>query len=175
VAIRIDAHPLPDGALLARYRDMPGAYTDCYSTVVEPQVTVEAFIAAFYTTPLFKCERFVLFLIGRGTTDAIVRALAAGKVNAFAAWTVEGRGENELLVCDFVGLTRSWLMAVPRENGTRLYFGTAAVPRSSDRSGNPRPGWGFRFFAPLHVIYAKALLRSAAKKVVRQARRARAS
>ncbi len=153
---------------------MPGAYTDCYSTVVELQVSAEAFIEAFYTTALFKCERFVLFFIGRGTTDAIVRALAVGKVNAFAAWTVEGRGENELLVCDFVGLTRSWLMAEPHENGTRLYFGSAAVPRSRDKMGNPRPGWGFRFFAPLHVIYAKALLRAAAKKVTRQARNAHA-
>lgn len=161
---------MPDGALMARYHDMPGAYTDCFSTVVERQVSAQAFIEGFYTTALFKCERFVLFLIGRGTTDAIVRELAAGRADAFAAWTVEARGENELLVCDFMKLTRSWLMAVPVDNGTRLYFGSAAVPRSRDKAGNPRPGWGFRFFAPLHVIYAKALLRAAAKRVAREAR-----
>lgn len=156
---------------MARYRDMSGAYTDCFSTVVETKVSAEAFIVAFYTTRLFKCERFVLFLIGRGTTDAIVRELAAGTADAFAAWTVEARGENELLVCDFMKLTRSWLMTAPHESGTRLYFGSAAVPRSRDRSGNPRPGWGFRFFSPFHVIYAKALLRAAAKKVEQRAHR----
>lgn len=150
---------------------MPGAYTDCFTTVVARQVSAEEFIAAFYTTKLFKCERFVLFLIGRGTTDAIVGELAAGKADAFAAWTVEGRSESELLVRDFVGLTRSWLMVGALENGTRLYFGSAAVPRSKDKAGNPRPGWGFRVFHPFHAIYARALLRAAAKKVERQARR----
>ena len=170
MAIPIEARPLPDGALLGRYRDKPGCHMDCYSTVIERQVSAEAFIAAFYTTGLFKCERFVLFLIGRGCTDEDARRLAAGKVEAFAAWTVEARAENQLLVCDFFGSTRSWLMSAPGGSGaTRLYFGTAVVPRAKDRAGNPRPSAGFRLLLPIHALYARALLRAAARKLLRQA------
>ena len=85
-------------------------------------------------------------LIGRGCNDADVRALASGEANAFAAWTVEGRTDTQLLVCDFVGLTRSWLMVGARLDGlsgTQLYFGSAVVPRARDKAGNPRPTAGF--------------------------------
>ena len=168
MAIRIEAYPLPDDALLARYRDMPGAHTDCYSTVIERQVNAEAFIAAFYTTALFKFERFVLFLIGRGCTDEDARALAAGTTDKFAAWTVEARAENQLLVCDFLGSTRSWLMSAPEGSGaTRVYFGSAVVPRAKDGAGNPRPSAGFRLLLPVHALYARALLRAAARKLSR--------
>ena len=167
----IQASPLPDGALLARYRDMPGAYTDCYSGGVEREVSASQFIEAFYTTALFKCERFVLMLIGRGCNDADVRALASGEANAFAAWTVEGRTDTQLLVCDFVGLTRSWLMVGARLDGlsgTQLYFGSAVVPRARDKAGNPRPTVGFSVLQPVHALYARALLRAAASKVARR-------
>jgi len=169
VAIRIEAHPLPDGALLARYRDMPGAYTDCFCTVVDDEVSAAQFVAAFYTTALFKCERFVLFLIGRGCTDADARALAAGEAEAFAAWTVEARTESQLLVCDFMRLTRSWLMAEPANggSGTRLHFGSAVEPRARDRQGNRRPTALFRWLQPVHAFYARALLRAAARNLRR--------
>jgi hypothetical protein len=169
VAIRIDACPLPDGALLARYRDMPGAYTDCFTTTVARQVSGTEFIEAFYTTWPFKCERFVLFLIGRGCTDADARMLAAGQTEAFAAWTVEGRAENQLLVCDFARLTRSWLMSERADGSgaTRLCFGSAVVPTAKDKTGNPRPSAGFRWLQPVHAFYARALLRAAARKLSR--------
>lgn len=148
---------------------MPGAYTDCFTTTVARQVSAAEFIAAFYTTALFKCERFILFLIGRGCADADVRALAAGQAEVFAAWTVEGRAENQLLVCDFAKLTRSWLMATPADGSkaTRLYFGSAVVPRAKDKAGNPRPSAGFRWLQPVHAFYARALLRAAARKLSR--------
>ena len=168
----IEASSLPDKALLARYRDMPGAYTDCYSVGVEQAVSAAQFIEAFYTTGLFRCERFVLMLIGRGCNDADVRALAVGEASAFAAWTVEGRTDAQLLVCDFVGLTRSWLMVDVRldgRRGTQLYFGSAVVPGARDKAGNPRPTAGFRLLQPVHAFYARALLRAAASKVSRQA------
>lgn len=171
----IQASPLPDGALLTRYRDMPGAYTDCYAVGIAQAVTTRAFIEAFYTTGLFKCERFVLMLIGRGCNDADVRALAAGEADAFAAWTVEGRADAQLLVCDFAKLTRSWLMVGERPDGrpgAQLYFGSAVVPRARGRDGNPRPSAGFRLLQPVHAFYAKALLRAAASKLSRQAARA---
>lgn len=169
MAVRIEAYPLPGGALLARYRDMPGAYTDCFSTVVEDQIGAAQFIAAFYTTALFKGERFILFLIGRGCTDADAVALAAGQIDAFAAWTVEARAENQLLVCDFMRLTRSWLMAAPASDGsgTRLYFGSAVEPRAKDKQGNRRPTALFRWLQPVHAFYGRALLRAAARKLMR--------
>lgn len=174
----IQASPPPDGALLARYRDMRGAYTDCFTVSVEHAVSAPAFIEAFYTTGLFKCERFVLMLIGRGCNDADVRALAAGEADAFAAWTVEGRGDTQLLVCDFVRLTRSWLMVGARPEGlrgTQLYFGSAVVPRARDKAGNPRPTAGFRLLQPVHAFYARALLRAAASKLSRQVLHVRAA
>lgn len=166
---KTEASTLPDGALLQRYRQMPGAYVDCFAAWVERPVSAAEFIEAFYTTGLFKCERFVLFLIGRGCTDEDARALALGKAEAFAAWTVETRAEDQLLVCDFAKLTRSWLMAVPADGaGTRLYFGSAVVPRAKDKAGHPRPSASFRYLQPVHVFYARALLRAAARKLARR-------
>jgi hypothetical protein len=110
--------------------------------------------------------------IGKGCNDADVRALAAGTSEAFAAWTVEGRADSQLLVCDFAKLTRSWLMAGARRDaasGTQLYFGTAVVPTARDRSGNPRPSFGFRLLTPVHRVYARALLRAAARKITAHA------
>jgi hypothetical protein len=167
----IEVSSLPGNALLARYRDMLGAYTDCYSVGVEPEISAAQFIEAFYTTALFKCERFVLMLIGRGCNDADIRALAAGQKNAFAAWTVEERADEQLLVCDFVGLTRSWLMVGVRLDGgcgSQLYFGSAVVPSARDKAGNPRPTAGFRLLQPIHAFYARALLRAAASKLSRK-------
>jgi hypothetical protein len=171
--MKVEDCPSPDGALLVRYRDMPGAYTDCFTASVAREVSVQDYIAAFYTTWLFKCERFVLMLIGKGSTDASAHALANGTSDAFAAWTVEGRAQDQLLVCDFAKLTRSWLMAGARPDGqagTQLYFGTAVVPTARDKSGNPRPKFGFRVLTPVHRFYARALLRAAAQKVSRGAR-----
>jgi hypothetical protein len=173
--MKIEACSLPDGALLARYRDMPGAYTDCFTASVGREVSASEFIEAFYTTWLFKCERFVLFLIGHGCTDADARRLARGEADAFAAWTVEGRADHQLLVCDFAKLTRSWLMISARSDGqpgTQLYFGSAVVPTAKDSSGNPRPSAAFRWLQPVHAFYARALLRAAASKLTRQMRRA---
>lgn len=162
----IEDSTLPDGALLQRYRQMPGAYTDCFTGSVGRSVSAAEFIEAFYTTGLFKCERFVLFLIGRGCTDEDARKLARGEADKFAAWTVEGRSADQLLVCDFAKLTRSWLMAVPADNGaTRLFFGSAVVPGAKDRDGNPQPTAGFRYLQPVHAFYARALLRAAARKL----------
>lgn len=168
--MKVEACSLPDGALLQRYRDMPGAYTDCFTASVRRVVSPAEYVEAFYTTGLFKCERFVLFLIGRGCTDEDARALAEGKAQKFAAWTVEGREQDQLLVCDFAKATRSWLMVGPRRDGaagTQLYFGSAVVPGAKDRAGNPRPTAGFRLLQPVHAFYARALLRAAARKISR--------
>ena len=49
----INACPLPEGALLAVYR-AAGAYTDCYAADVVGPVSHEQFVAAFYTTFVFR-------------------------------------------------------------------------------------------------------------------------
>jgi hypothetical protein len=168
--VKVEACTLPEGALLARYRDMAGTYTDCFTASVAHGVSSSEYIEAFYTTGLFKCERFVLFLIGRGCTDEDARALAEGKAQKFAAWTVEGRAQDQLLVCDFAKATRSWLMVGPRRDGvagTQLYFGSAVVPGAKNKAGNPQPTFGFRLLTPVHAFYARALLRAAVRNVSR--------
>jgi hypothetical protein len=156
---------LPDGALLARYRDLAGCYTDCFAVDVAGEVELAQFVAAFYTTWLFKLERLVLAVAaGRPSTDAQAMALARGGREHFAVWDVEGRQQGQILLCDMAGSTRSWLMAQPCEDGTRLYFGSAVVARRV-KGSEAELGWGFRALLPLHRIYAVSLLRAAARRV----------
>ena len=123
--------PLPDTSLLSRYRLLQGAYTDCYAIEIAGRVSQAEFVEAFYTTWVFKLERTILkWAVAKPSTDAQAALLAQGGLDAFSAWTVEDRSQNQLLLCDLHGRTRSWLMAVPAEsgNGTQLNFGSAVVP-----------------------------------------------
>lgn len=156
--------PLPDNALLGVYT-REGGYTDCYATEVSGSVTHEHYVAAFYTTPLFKIERLILkWALDRPATDDQARQLAAGTLNNFAAWRVEKRAGNQLLLCDMFGRTRSWLMveSLTSDSGpaTRLYFGSAVVPKPS-RPGEPQMGWIFHALLGFHRLYSRALLYSA--------------
>lgn len=152
---------LPESALLARYRD-GGAYTDCYALELPTRVTHEAYVAAFYTTRLFKLERMILRLaVNRPSTDEGARALAAGADADFAAWSVEARAENQLLMCDFMGRTRSWLMVELLNSGTRLYFGSAVVPKHGSRG----MGFPFDLLLGFHKVYSRALLAAAARRL----------
>ena len=88
------------------------------------------FVEAFYTGGLFKVERFLLrVFIAKPSTDLQARQLAAGELNEFAAWRVEARAVDQLLLCAIDGRTRSWLMvsAAQEPGWTRLYFGSAAL------------------------------------------------
>lgn len=150
----IRAVPLPDRALLRAY-ERAGGYTDCFATDFPAVVTHAQYVAAFYTTPLFKCERFILrWAIARPSTDAEARELANGSRDAFAAWTVEQRAPDQLLLTDIYGSTRSWLMVEPLAAGTRLYFGSAVVPQA-----RRRPSFGL--LMGFHKAYSRALLASA--------------
>jgi hypothetical protein len=155
---------LPQQALLGKYKQQ-GAYTDCYSIVVPRAVAHSEYIEAFYTTPLFKVERFILAaFVSRPSTDLGVKQLASGEVETFAAWSVEGKTENQLLLCDFLGRTRSWLMIEASEKGsasTRLYFGSAVVPELNAQTGRANFGFGFHALLGFHRLYSRALLRSA--------------
>ncbi|HWT14166.1 MAG TPA: hypothetical protein VN581_00160 [Patescibacteria group bacterium] len=153
---------LPAHAMLRRYLH-DGHYADCYVVEVPMAVSQAEFVEAFYTTPLFKLERAILAAVVRKpSTDADARALAHGECEAFAAWTVENRSDTQLLLADFMGRTRSWLMAEPTGiGGTRLHFGSAVVPKRDRDTVRQRPGGGFGLMLGLHKLYSRALLASA--------------
>ena len=159
---------LPQTALLNKYQQQ-GAYTDCYSVEVPRAISHSEFVEAFYTTPLFKVERFILAaLVSRPSTDLQARQLALGEVETFAAWRVEGKTGNQLLLCDFLGSTRSWLMtekSSPASTSTRLYFGSAVVPKLDAKTGQAKYGFGFHALLGFHRLYSRALLRSAVSRL----------
>src|SRR5512146_1053189 len=162
---------LPQRSLLCKYKQQ-GAYTDCYSVVMPRAISHSEFVEAFYTTPLFKVERFILAaLVSRPSTDLQARQLAIGEVETFAAWSVEGRAEDQLLLCDFLGRTRSWLMTEIGEKsnpgGTRLYFGSAVVPELNAKTGQASYGFAFHAMLGFHRLYSRALLRSAVSGLAR--------
>jgi hypothetical protein len=161
----VEERELPPNALLRVYS---GEYTDCYATDVPRRVTHADFVAAFYNTRLFKLERLVLTLIGKPSTDEAARELAEGKRDAYAAWSVERRAIDQLLLCDFQGKTRSWLMVEPIANGTRLYFGSAVIKRI-DGTGDKSMSGGFRALLGFHRRYSRGLLGAARRALLRAA------
>lgn len=156
---------LPPSALLQHCRQQ-GAYVDCYTTVVKGPVSQAEFVQAFYTTPLFTLERLILrWALARPSTDAQARQLALGTTNAFAAWTVEARAVDQLLLADLSGRTKSWLMTAPDAGGTRLYFGSAVMPRKGAMAGRERYGGVFHALLGFHKLYSRLLLRAAAARL----------
>lgn len=167
---RVCIATLPSDALLANYTQS-GAYTDCYSTTLDAEVSFGHYVHAFYTTPLFKVERMLLGLFARRpSTDREAQALANGNVATFSAWSVEARERNQLLLRDMTGRTRSWLMIEPQPgpgaNQTRLYFGSAVLPRSINTDGKPSFGIAFNALFGFHRLYSRALLSSAGSRLV---------
>ena len=157
--------PMPDQALLSRYREKK-AYTDCYILDVPQPASLTHYVEAFYTTPLFKLERlFLTFMVGKPSSDAQARLMARGKGDRFAAWTVEDRTDDQIILCDFLGKTRSWLMCVARPDGARLYFGTAIVPKHVSAAGKVSLGLAFHLMLGFHRLYAPALLLAAARRL----------
>jgi hypothetical protein len=157
----------PGHALHAHYAS-EGAYVDCYTTTIDRPVVHAQYVEAFYTTWLFKLERLVLtLLVNKPSTDEQARQLAQGTRGAFAAWTVEARAHNELLVCDFLGSTRSWLCVEPRGTATKLYFGTVVVKKRRGSSARLHLGYGFTLMLPFHKLYARSLLLAARLRLKR--------
>lgn len=161
------ATELPSDSLLVPYRD--SGYTDCYVTELPFSVTVAEFIEAFYTTPLFKLERLLLSaVLCRASTDAQAHELALGNRHSFAVWSVEARKEDQAILV--AGRTRSWLAVTPNKpGGTRLYFGSAVVPRHS-ASGAQTMGFWFWALGGFHKVYSRALLCSARRRLLAQSK-----
>lgn len=159
---------VPGDVLLARYLK-PGYYTDCYTLDVSGYISLSEFVIAFYTSPLFKLERFILkWAVSRPSTDANASDVAAARTTTFAAWEVEDRTDNELLMCDFQKRTRCWFMTSPVSEpnaNTRLFFGSAVVPAQKSESGEQSLGFIFRALLGFHKLYSRALLRSAKRNL----------
>ena len=146
------------------------AYTDCFTTDIPRVVSHAEFVEAFYTGRLFKLERWLLrVFLSRPSTDLQARHLALGELNAFAAWRVEARATDQLLMCDIGGRTRSWLMVSPSDvpGHTRIYFGSAVVPAVNPVTGKSSLGFGFTALLGFHKLYSRALLGAAAARLAR--------
>jgi len=158
--------PLPDDSLLAAYARR-GAYADCYATSVPGHVALPQFIEAFYTTPLFKLERWVLAVLLRmPSTDQQARRVASAQADRFAAWRVEQRSEREILLD--AGQTRLWLAVAPSTGaGTTLRLGSAVLPLRR----NGQFGWAFHALLGFHRLYSRMLLSAAARRVASGAHR----
>lgn len=152
---RVRRAPLPAHSLLQSVaRD--GGYTDCYVTTIPRTVTHAQYVETFYTSWLFKLERFILtHTVRKPSTDAEARALARGERTTFAAWSQQARAPDQLVMLDFLSRTCSWLMVVPEAGGTTLYFGT----------GITRLSGGFRILLAFHKLYSRALLAAARSRL----------
>jgi hypothetical protein len=123
-------------------------------------------VEAFYTTLVFRLERFLLtWVVSKPSTDTEAARLARGEIDSFAAWTVEGRAADQVLMADYLGRTKSWLMVAPSgSTSTRLYFGSAVVP-ARDQAGKRTLGFQFSALLGFHKVYSRVLLGAARKKL----------
>jgi hypothetical protein len=167
--------PIPEGTALYSIAQEEGVYTDCYTTGLDIDISFADYVAAFYTTRIFKAERFVLALLARApSSDDEARQLAMRGRDHFAIWRVQLQTDTQLLMQ--AGRTRSWLM-IDHDPGqshakTRLMFGSVVMPITNHRTGQPKMGALFSAFLGGHKLYSKLLLSGARKQLLRSAARA---
>jgi hypothetical protein len=127
-------------------------------------VSLSEFVFAFYTSPVFRIERLLLFLVGADSTDEQARAVAEGRGETFAVWTVGERTVDQLLMCDRYGKTRSWFRVVPRASGgTVLQFGSAVAARPTEMD-SVKMSRGFGVLLGFHRLYSRVLLAAARRR-----------
>jgi len=133
-------------------------------------VTLSQWVFAFYTSPVFRIERFILRLLSRSpSSDQQVRDVAEGRSGTFAVWDVGARSQDQLLMCARYGKTRSWFRVVPQASGgTVLQFGSAVAERRGP-DGAAGMGAGFKVLLGVHKIYSRVLIGSATKRVLSRA------
>ena len=167
----VRACALPAAALL-HDSVAQGAYADCFCIDVPVAVSHAAFVEAFYTTPVFRVERWILrWALSRPSSDADAHRLATGACDTFAAWIVRGRAPDQLHLVDVIGRTQSWLMVAAvgddaAPGGTRLYFGSAVMPARGRAKASVRRGWLFRSLLGFHTLYSRVLLSAARSRVL---------
>lgn len=157
---------IPTTSLLYEYETVKGGYCDCYVVDTQGDANLQNYISVFFETWIFKLELKLLSLFGlnRDRPDQ-VKQLAEGCVKTFAAWKVEGRTENDLLLAVGTGPIRTWLrVEAHSENAVRFYFGSALLPLRTDRNGHPRLDAISMVLLPFHKLYSRILLRAAVRK-----------
>ena len=158
---------LPPDAFLQRYAGNVG-YADCFRVDVPGAIGLGCYVETFYTTRLFKTERAILSLAGHPSSDAEAALVAQGEASRFAAWHVEARADDQLLMCDVTGRTRSWFqVALNRDGDTTLYFGSAVTSVKTGATGRKSMGLVFNLLLPVHILYSRALLAAAQRKIAR--------
>ncbi|HEY0803175.1 MAG TPA: hypothetical protein VGD54_20235 [Steroidobacteraceae bacterium] len=163
---------VPDDALLKTYigdahPERWETYADCFAVSVDREVSLSDFVFAFYTSPVFRIERFILrVLVNAPSSQADARAVADGWTDEFAAWYVGERSATQLLMCDRYESTRSWFRVAPvTGGGTRLQFGTAVAAKRDENTDSPALGGGFHLLLRFHVLYSQVLLHAATVKL----------
>jgi hypothetical protein len=161
----ITTSELPASALLRKYTSA-GAYTDCYVTEMSGSISLPRYVEAFYTTTVFKMERWILTrFVAKPSSDLEAKRVAHAETDSFAAWSVEERAPDQLLMCDFLRRTRSWFMVEPMQGGgTRLYFGSAVVP-VRNKSGELALGSTYVSLMGFHKLYSRILLKAARSRL----------
>jgi len=172
---KVIASELPSHALSTSYKEQ-GAFVDCYYIDITKDISLDKYIQAFYTTAIFKLERSLLSLATfKCTKDDEAIELSLEKSDSYSIWTVEGRQSNQIMLRDFTGNTRSWLMVEKssgsdsnRDGGisTRLYFGSVVVPKGVTESGQGSFGVLFHLFGKFHQLYSKALINAAYRRLL---------
>lgn len=172
----ITREPVPNDALLMTYRgavhaERWGSYADCFSVKVDRSATLGEFVFAFYTSPLFRIERFLLrALLNAPSSLADARTVADGTADKFAIWYVGQRTATQLLMCDHYEQTRSWFRVEALDGGgTCLRFGSAVAARRNPKSGALTRGPGFSMLLGFHIAYSRALLHAARMRLQRVA------
>lgn len=157
----IEKSAVPANSLLASYTG--NGYTDSYRTELTGHISMEDYVYKFYTSSLFKLERFILtWSVRKPSTDTQAKEISEGNTNKFAAWTLEDRRENELLMRDMADHTRSWFMVnhlgTKESPKTQLYFGTGISPSPRRKNEKPSIGFFFNVLLPFHKVYSVLLL-----------------
>ena len=166
-SVRPCEHP-PESLL--RVCEAQGAYADCYYCDIDRKVSLSELVTVFYTTGPFKVERTVLRLaLGKPSTDQEAGQLGCGETGAFAIWKVENRTANQILLKEFSGRTKSWLMVSGSETSavpiTRLFFGSAVIPKEHTGANSKSMGAIFHSLLRFHKLYSQILLASARQKL----------
>lgn len=156
----------PPGGSLLDQRASELGYTDAWTTTLDGPVSLSDFIVAFWTTPIFRAERLLLTLIGWPSTAHAARALADGASERFAAWRLEARRDDEILLFDASGRTCSWFRVEPvGTTGTRLWFGSGITAIARPQGSTPTIGPGFRALLGAHRVYSRVLLAQARRQL----------
>ena len=168
---------IPESGYLKPYRERSSWYTDCFFVDVQGQVCLSQFISAFFTTFLFRSERWVLGVFTSSpSSDQNVMDLASGVSDRLSLWRVEARDDQQLILSFGELGVRTWLMVEPHPeiaNVSRLYFGTGldfssrVAPEMDSQSRERKVSVLFYPFLGFHRFYARLLLWSAKVKVSR--------